>query len=340
MTGQLSICVVGLGSIGGRHARNAASLGANVLALRTGAAHPDTPDLGCDVTETRDIGNAIASKPALAIIANPTHLHCEYATAFAAASIPVLIEKPLSHSLDGLTDLEAALDGGPARGFIGYMMRFDPGIAALKALVDSGDLGPVHAAYIEWSTHLPAWHPWEDYKDSYAARADMGGGVVLTCSHEIDLALHLFGDCDRVFAVGGARTSLNIAAEDSVSALMQHANGIATQLSLTYAHKPGYRAIRVIGEDASAAWDFFQCRTTLERSDGTRAVVYDGGATFDVNDLYLNQLHAVLAALKSNDPTPIDYVEGRRTLDLCLAILASIQTGQPIAPTTDRKSLR
>ena len=323
--------MVGLGSIGRRHARNAVSLGAEVAALRTGRAHPGVPALDVAVTELSDVDAAVAMHPTLAIIANPTHLHCEYATAFAAGGVPVLIEKPLSHTLDGLGALEAALESAAVRGFVGYMMRFDPGIAALKRLIDAGEIGPVRTASVEWSTYLPAWHPWEDYKESYAARADMGGGVVLTCSHEIDLALYLFGECERVVAMGGRKTSLDIAAEDCVSALMAHANGTTTQLNLSYAHRPGHRAIRAIGEDGAAEWDFFAGTTVIKRQDGTEESVHEGPDASAVNSLYLDELKAVLAAIGSDDETAIDYAEGRRTLDTCLAILAAIETGQPVA---------
>ena len=326
------ICVVGLGSIGRRHVRNAVSLGAEVVALRTGRAHPDVPDLDVAITETNAQDSAIAMRPALAVIANPTHLHCRDATAFANAGIPVLIEKPLSHTLDGLDALETALTRTRARGFVGYMMRFDPGIAALKRAIDAGEIGPVHTASVEWSTHLPDWHPWEDYKESYAARADMGGGVVLTCSHEIDLALHLFGPCDRVFAMGGRKTALDIAAEDCVSALLEHAGGTTTQLSLSYAHRPGHRAIRTIGEDGAAEWDFFTGKTILRHADGSAETIHDGPDASAVNALYLDELETVLAALDSGHATPVDYAEGRRTLEVCLAILASIETGRPVTP--------
>lgn len=330
MKNDFSICIVGLGSIGRRHARNALALDARVFALRTGRAHPDVPagDLAFD--EIYELQDAIRRKPDLAIIATPTHLHCETAIRFVEAGVPVLVEKPLSDRHTGLDQLEKAQKTSGARCFVGYMMRYDPGIEALSKLIETGGLGPIHTAYIEWNTYLPAWHPWEDYRESYAARSDMGGGVVLTCSHEIDLARHLFGECETVFALGGSKTTLGINAEDSVSALLSHCSGVTTHLNLGYAHKPGHRAIRVIGEDASAEWDFLTQRTTRTGPDGEDIVAHQSGATADINDTYLSELKSVIGAIECGGSIPIDFSNGRRTLDLCLAILESMRSGLPV----------
>ena len=53
---------------------------------------------------------------------------------------------------------------------------------------------------IVWQTFMPKWHPNENYKISYASKKNLGGGVVLTCSHEIDLATYLFGNVKKVNA--------------------------------------------------------------------------------------------------------------------------------------------
>ena len=323
----MKVCVVGFGSIGRRHTQNALRLGAEVFFLRTGNAAADRPKLEDDVPCVFDLATALAEVPDLAVIANPSHLHVDTALKFADAGVAMLVEKPLSHSTRGLGRLEEVLDASSVVCLVGYMMRFDPGIRALKEILDSGDLGRVLSARMEWSTHLPAWHPWEDYRASYAARADMGGGVVLTCSHEVDIARLLFGDVEGVFARGGRKTSLGIEADDCVDALLQHTEGVATSLHLNYAHRPGHRAIRVIGEEGAAEWDFFKRRTERIGPLGQRSPVGEPGPE-DVNDVYVAELESVFATIERGAPSPIGYDEGRRTLDVCLALLTSLETGR------------
>ena len=326
MTKAFTICVVGYGSIGARHARNAAALGANVFFLRSKTEVVDAVKLPGEFDFVFDVKEAVARRPDLAVLALPTHLHVKAALPFAEAGISLLVEKPLSHTLTGLDRLEHMLSENRASCYVGYMMRFDPSILALKNVIMSGDLGPVHAAFIEWSTHLPGWHPWEEYRESYAGRSDMGGGVVLTCSHEIDLARFLFGECDLVFATGGRITSLGVDADDCVSVLLHHCAGTASQLHLTYAHRPNHRAIRVVGENRAAEWDFFRgCVEVIGSGDDRRQA---GQRPADFNEIYIDELRSVLKAVRSEEPenSLISYQEGRRTLELCMAILQSVET--------------
>jgi len=74
------------------------------------------------------------------------------------------------------------------------MMRYDTGIKAIKQALEQGQIGNVTSAIVEWGSYLPGWHPWEDYRDGYAGTKNLGGGAVLTCSHEIDTARYLFGE--------------------------------------------------------------------------------------------------------------------------------------------------
>ena len=71
------------------------------------------------------------------------------------------------------------------------MMRYHKEINLIKEIIDSGQLGRITSSHINWSTYLPDWHPWEDYSESYASNSEMGGGAILTCSHEIDTMNYL-----------------------------------------------------------------------------------------------------------------------------------------------------
>jgi len=182
----MKFLIVGLGSIGRRHFSNLFSLGKKDLLLyRTHKATLPDIDFG-DIPCFSDLDAALALKPDGVIVANPTALHLEVAMAAARAGAALLIEKPVSDSLVGLGDLQSALAQSGKPAMVGFHFRFHPVLNKIKTLLESGQLGKPLSARAHWGEYLPGWHPWEDYRRSYAARADLGGGVVNTLSHPLD----------------------------------------------------------------------------------------------------------------------------------------------------------
>ncbi len=68
-----------------------------------------------------------------------------------------------------------------------------PGLQKIEEWINQDKLGKIYSVQVDLGEYLPDWHPWEDYRQSYAARADQGGGVVLTLIHELDYLHWLFG---------------------------------------------------------------------------------------------------------------------------------------------------
>ena len=172
----MKFLIAGLGSIGRRHLRNLKTLGqTDLLLYRTHQATlPDT-ELS-DYPTYAELNEALAQQPDGVIVANPTSLHLEVATAAARAGAALLIEKPVSDSLLGIRELQAALDEASKPALVGFHLRYHPVLRQIKELVDSNQLGKALKAHAHWGEYLPGWHPWEDYRNSYAARADLGGG--------------------------------------------------------------------------------------------------------------------------------------------------------------------
>ena len=176
--------IAGLGSVGRRHFRNLVSLGEkDIVLLRSHRATlPDDELAGCPV-ET-DLREALKKhKPNAVIVASPTSLHLETAIPAAEAGCHILLEKPISHSTERLDQLEKAVKESGSKILVAFQFRFHPGLIRAKQLISDGEIGRVISAHVHFGEYLPAWHPWEDYRKGYAARADMGGGVVLTQCH-------------------------------------------------------------------------------------------------------------------------------------------------------------
>ena len=133
----MKFLIAGLGSIGRRHLRNLKTLGhTDMLLYRTHQATlPDT-DLSGFPTFT-DLQQALAEKPNGVIVANPTALHLEVATASAKAGAALLIEKPVSDSLLGIRELQTALDEAGKPALVGFHLRYHPVLRQIKGLVDN-----------------------------------------------------------------------------------------------------------------------------------------------------------------------------------------------------------
>ena len=174
------------------------------------------------VTVFDDLDEALAARPDAVFVCTPSSQHLEIAQRAADAGCHLFIEKPVSHTLDGV-ERAARHRGGEAdwsrwSAASGAITRASGGCASCCRRRRSGRSC---GAEIDYGEYLPDWHPYEDYRTSYAARAELGGGVVLTQIHDYDLAWWLFGAPRTVTATGGHLSDLEIDVEDTVDAQLE-----------------------------------------------------------------------------------------------------------------------
>ena len=182
----MKILIAGLGSIGRRHFHNLLALGERDLLLyRTHRSTMPDEELQGFPVET-DLGAALAHKPDAVIVSNPTSLHLDVAIPAARAGCCLFLEKPVSDSMERVHDLQAAVEDSGRQAFVGFQFRFHPGLREAKQLLEQGVIGRVLSVRAHWGAYLPGWHPWEDYRQGYSARSDLGGGVILTLCHPLD----------------------------------------------------------------------------------------------------------------------------------------------------------
>ena len=168
--------IAGLGSIGRRHLRNLALLGErDIILFRT---HRSTlPDEELDGYPVEiDLAAALARQPDAVIVSNPTALHMDVAVPAARAGCHLLLEKPVSHNLAHMTELQQVLHYSGKQALVGYQFRFHPGLQQAKRLLEQGAIGNPLSVRAHWGEYLPGWHPWEDYRRAYSALPELGGG--------------------------------------------------------------------------------------------------------------------------------------------------------------------
>ena len=310
---------MGYGSIGRRHIDNLSSISdLEIIVCTTHKTDKFLRENGCKVLNTME--KCINEKPQIALITNVTSHHIETAIKLANAGINLFIEKPLSDSLHGVNTLLKIVKERDLVTLMGCNLRFHPAIKKIKEIISKKHIGKVISVHVENGSFLPNWHPYEDYRDSYAAREDLGGGVVLTNIHEIDYLFWFFGKVKEVFSFTGKFSHLDLAADDLSAILLRFENDVIAEVHLDYFQRPDFRSCKIIGTKGTVHWD----------SETNVVKVYDVKKkkwievlkikNYDINNTYVEEVLYFLNCIKRKEKTINSVNEGSRVLEIALAI--------------------
>lgn len=251
--------IVGLGSIGKRHLRLIRQLlpTADIRVLRHTHATIVSEYASGYFYEMEE---AIVFAPQIAIIANPAPFHIQAALALANIGTHLLIEKPLSSSLNGVSELLRVCKERNIILFTGYNLRFLPSLQVFRKLLAEGIVGNHLSVRCEVGQYLPSWRPNIDYRQSVSARQDLGGGVLLELSHELDYLRWIFGEVIWVRATLSKQSDLEINVEDTAHLILgfdRKLNGLKMigQVNLDFIRHDSVRKCTVIGNLGSLRWD-------------------------------------------------------------------------------------
>jgi predicted dehydrogenase len=248
--------LVGYGSIGRRHLANLHRLGVAdwaVVHTGSGTLRFEPP---CAVRRYPDLATALdAEEPAFAVIANPTALHVVSALACVERAGALLLEKPVSHTVDGLDALAGAVAARGTDVLVGFQFRFDPGLRRVRELLCGQEIGEAMHVRVVWGEYLPLWHPWEDWRKSYAARRDLGGGVHHTLCHPFDYLRMLFGEPVGLVATLTEQGPLGLDVAEAADITLRFDRGLTAQVHLDYWSRPAAHWLEIIGTDGTITWD-------------------------------------------------------------------------------------
>jgi predicted dehydrogenase len=277
----MKLLVVGCGSIGRRHARNAASLGLQVSLCDASEARLQelAPQVGAAAVFTNWSDAARNSGADAALIATPSHLHLAPAVAMLGAGMHVMMEKPLCPSAAEAREFRRHVDASDRVFMMAHTFRFRSEWQAIKRLLDAQPVGKLVSAEFMGGWWLPDWHFREDYRQEYAAQRLQGGGVMLTSmSHFFDVVSWFFGDIQDVV---GARMRLGlqeIDVDDAVTCTLRTASGVAVTLWEDFLARCPRRTLRVNGEYGYIEVDFHRKLLQVWDARIKRHVPADGEA--------------------------------------------------------------
>lgn len=325
----MKFMIAGLGSIGRRHLRNLVALGErDIILYRTHQATlPDEELAGYPVVT--DMKEALAHKPQAVIIANPTALHLDIAIPAAEAGCHLLLEKPISNSMEGIDRLQKALSAGKGQVLVGFQFRYHPGLQQTAALLKEGAIGRPLSVRAHWGEYLPNWHPWEDYRAGYAARPDLGGGVILTLCHPLDYLRWLLGSPQELFAFGGHLGELEIGVEDTAEISLRFTGGAVGSVHLNYNQRPPTHRLEIVGSAGTIRWDNADGMVQISR-EGSAWENYPVPEGFERNWLFMDEMRHFVAVSQGIENPICSLEDGVWALRLALAAHQSILAGEKI----------
>lgn len=327
----MKFLIAGFGSIGRRHFRNLLALGEkDILFYRSGKSELPDDELKGFVVE-HDLEAALAHQPDAVIVANPTALHLDVAIPAAHLGCHILLEKPISHGVEGVDELQKAAEASGSRVLVGFQYRYHPTLQQAAQVLSAGELGrPLHARVV-WGEYLPAWHPWEqDFRKGYSARADLGGGVVLTLSHPIDYLRWLLGDVAAVSAVLKNSGALGIEVEDQADLLLEFEADTLANLHLDYLRQPPQHSLEILCREGQLSWQADSGLLRLYRNETESWAEHAPPKGFERNDLFLAQTRHFMDVLNGEAEPACTLADGRRALEIALAAHQSSEAGRRV----------
>src|SRR4051794_27049015 len=286
----MRVFVVGLGSIGLRHLE--------ILER-----------LECEVAGGR-LDEAERFAPGAVVAASPTAHHLEALEWAVAHGAHAYVEKPIAAATGGV---RAALDGAEGAGLIvatGYNLRFHPALETIRSAVADGRIGTLLSVRAEVGHYLPKWQPGRDYAASYAARSELGGGALLTLSHELDFVRWIAGEVESSTGVAARVSDLDLDVDDVADVLLRHENGAVSSVHMDMLDRTYNRRSRWVGADGTITWEWkgdVVCGDeTLWHGDG-----------FDLGETYEAALRDFLSAAAAGTAPRATGLDGLRVLEIC-----------------------
>jgi predicted dehydrogenase len=326
------VLVVGAGSIGERHIRCFGATGRARVSfvevnpeLRATIAqrYPET-------TAYESLDAAVEQPIDAAVIATPAPLHIPQAAQLVERGVHVLIEKPLSVSLDGVDALIDLVAKTKAVASVAYVLRAQPALAEMREAIASGRFGrPLQLVHVS-GQNFPFYRP--AYRNTYYAKRSSGGGAVQDAlTHTLNAAQWLIGNVDRVVADAAHLALAGVDVEDTVNVLARHGDVLASY-SLNQHQAPNETTITIVCERGTVRFEIHNSRWRSMEKPGD-AWTDHGAQPLDRDGPFVRQAGAFLDAVKGKALPLCTLQEGVATLRANLAILSSVERGGWVSTT-------
>lgn len=248
------IAFVGMGSIGKRHLNNVCQLitsqgdSYSIDLYRSSMTRGLPEDVNALVANQYLYSKEVQREYDMVFITNPTSLHLDTAVKFLPFTKAFFIEKPVFGSFEEDEQIVAMLDEIPS--YVACPLRYNPVLQYVKQNVELEKVISVRAMS---SSYLPDWRPGQDYRDTYSAHTELGGGVDIDLIHEWDYLTWIFGMPTDCLGIAGRFSNLEINSNDTALYIAKN-DAMTYELHLDYFGRRTQRTLDIFTQD-----DTIQC---------------------------------------------------------------------------------
>lgn len=260
------ILICGVGSIGRRHFRVIKRYLPKIKIgiIRTGKGKISEESLKSDI-QFQDFDSAIQWDADAAIISSPATFHFEHCHKLIKKNIPLLIEKPLDSDYEDLYKWEELKNKfNVSNVLVGYVLRHDPALIKIKNYLRDGVIGDLVNVQMINGSWLPSWRENTNYKETVSASRFLGGGILLEQSHDINLAIDIFGDLSVKYAIYKVSKKLDIDVDAMANINFLDRSNTPINMHMDFCSKPLIREILIRGSIGSIKWDIIKGELTLK----------------------------------------------------------------------------
>lgn len=328
----MRLLVIGTGSIGERHLRCFQTLGRcdsiafcetrdeqrGIIAERYGI--PDSLAFA-SLDAALEQGEYEA-----AVIATPAPTHIPMATRLVGLGVHLMLEKPVSLSLDGVDALAQLVDEKAVTVAVGYVHRGHPAMIAAKAALDSGRFGRPLQFRVSSGQAFAVLRP--AYRDVYFAKPEMGGGAINDMiTHLYNVGDWMVGPIERIVTDAAHQILDGVTVEDTVHSMTRQGSGVMGSYALNLYQQPNELVMTVVCEGGTVQVEYAKKRWSWMTEPGGEWN-HEPVEVPDRDTMYLRQNEAFLNAIEGSEDVLCSLNEGIRTLHVNLASHRSAAEGQ------------
>lgn len=309
----MKLAIVGLGSIGRRHLQNFRAVGVGTLTAYDAA--PDQREAAARLFPfaivTSTLEAALEGVDGI-VICTPPDSHLAIAQMGLDRSAHLMIEKPLTQSIEGVEAFLRECDGKQLRVLTAYNWRYWPPMQLVERMLKAGRIGQVRAARTEYAYHLSTRYPGADYRTFYMADVKQGGGCLLDESHAIDYMRWLCGEIVEVSAVVDHVSGLEITTDDIADLTVRFVSGAVGSIHMNLFAWNVHSHFELMGEKGVIQWRRLDNDVRLFDPEINRWEVYPSGG--QLNDMYLEEARHFLACVRGEAVPACDGWDGLKTM--------------------------
>ncbi len=303
--------IIGLGSIGTRHAKNLLASGIVVSGIEPNAEMRALP-----IPYVNSIAEAEAD---FAVICSPTDLHLPQAIDCAKKGMHLFIEKPPSNNLKGFDGLKKICKAKKLVCMVACNFRFTDGLQLVKKLAESKIYGKLIGMRAYFGQYLPDMRKGRDYRQLYAAGP--AGGVILDSFHEFDYVFWFLGLPKKLSCHKAKVSSLEIMREDIADINLDY-NGAMANIHVDYLRRKYKRSCEFIFENATVLWKY----KADEQREIVEAYAVEGQKilldnALDVNKMYAEEMRHFLDCVTGSANPTLGLSQAEKELKLVLKVL-------------------